>query len=103
MGKVEKLINKKLEMEKNGCVNMIEYIRCMANINYFRADKNESDYLNIKIFFINGIEAAYGNISSEITDEVIKALDLIFAGDFKGFCLMNAIIAALEKVKEQEE
>ena len=100
MKRIEKLINKKLEMEKNGFENITEYIRCLANIIYFSADRDKCDYTNIKTFFINGIEAAYKPVDREITEEINKALDLMFSGDFKGFCLMSAIISALEKTKE---
>lgn len=103
MDKVKKLIDIKTEMENNGLTNTADYIRCLANINYFVADRHKQDFFSIKILFILGIERAYGTIGGEVTEEINKALDLMFAGDFKGYCLMVAIITVLEKCKEDKD
>lgn len=99
---LDKLYLKKTELEYSGKADTQEYIKCIANINYFTSDRSNIDYTNIKIFFVLGLEKAYGCIDGEITNEVNTALDLMFKGDFKGYCLMSAIISSLEKCKEDK-
>lgn len=99
---LEKLFANKAELEASGKTDTLEYIKCIANIIYFSINKNNANYSCIKTFFCIGLEQAYNLLNKEISNEVDKALDLIFAGDFKGFCLMSAIIASLEKSKEDK-
>ena len=99
MEKIEKLKDLKTRLETEGNINTVEYIKCLANIIYFTS-KNKHDMSNIKLFFLLGIEKVYGNIRTEISDEINTALDLIFKGDFKGYCLLTAVIETLEKIKE---
>lgn len=55
----------------------------------------------IFIFYI-GLERTYNHLDKKISGEVDTALDLMFAGAFKSFCLMSVIIASLEKSKEDK-
>lgn len=55
----------------------------------------------IFIFYI-GLERTYNHLDKKISGEVDTALDLMFAGAFKGFCLMSVIISSLEKSKEDK-
>lgn len=101
--RIETLRQQKTEIEQQGNINSLEYIRCLANIVYYTTDKNRPDYTNIKCFFLAGLEKAYGCVSNEVMNEIDTALDLMFKGDFKGFCLLSAIIASLEKCKEDKD
>mgnify|MGYP006912973312 CR=1 FL=1 len=80
-----------------------EYIRCLANIIYLTTDKGKQSYTDLKMVFTLGLESVYGPIpiDSEIAEVIDTALDLIFAGDFKGYCLMTAIIKTLEECGER--
>jgi hypothetical protein len=77
-----------------------EYIRCLANIIFLTTDKGKQSYADLKIVFTLGLESVYGHIpiDSRIAEVLDKALDLIFAGDFKGYCLTTAVIKTLEEV-----
>ena len=102
MDRIEELSKKLIELGSSSGYCTSDYIRCLANIKYFTVDRYKLDYSNIKIFFMLGLEKAYGCIGENISKEVDNALDLMFVGDFKGFCLMSAIIASLEKSKEDK-
>jgi len=70
----------------------------LANINYFVSNRDKRDFSYIKLIFYIGLETTYGSVTGEIFEEIEKALDLMLAGDFKGYCLFTAIIEVLEKI-----
>lgn len=96
--KIENLYRQKLKLENDDSIKTVEYIKCLANINYFTVDRDKRDFSYAKLLCHIGIETAYGAVDGEIFEEIEKALDLIFVGDFKGYCLFTAIIEVLEKI-----
>ena len=100
--KVSQLLQKKETLENTGKAGTIEYINCLANIIYFNFKETKPDFNNIKIYFVLGLERIYGPINFEISDKIDEALGLMCEGNYKGFCLLSAIIASLEKCKEDK-
>ena len=95
--KIENLYMQKLKLENDNSIKTVEYIKCLANINYFTVDRDKKNFSYAKFLCYIGIETAYGAVDGEIFEEIEKALDLMLAGDFKGYCLFTAIIEVLEK------
>ena len=89
--KIENLYRQKLKLENDDSIKTVEYIKCLANINYFTIDRDKRDFSYAKLLCHIGIE------TGKIFEEIEKALDLIFVGNFKGYCLFTAIIEVLEK------